>query len=250
MEDFGYSKDGDNSNILILVKKGFLVSATLFSIACFIYITIHAYNFVYGDKNENIELVKSPLGPIKIYESEETQEEGRSMKIDRSIYEDIFGNQKETAKKIKVRNAPEPALPPKKPAIAEKKSYSKPSPKKRNTEIVVYSDQIDQNGKIISDTSSNKPAKIETSQKKGIRVQIAAMTSKNSAQEFSNRLNRLHPSLFTNNRFFIEEVDLGKRGIFYRLQIGTFFNQIDAENFCGQYVAQTKKNKADCIVVE
>jgi hypothetical protein len=45
-------------------------------------------------------------------------------------------------------------------------------------------------------------------------------------------------------------VSLGKRGIFYRLQIGEFFNQIEAEEFCGKYVAQTKKSRADCIVVE
>ena len=51
-------------------------------------------------------------------------------------------------------------------------------------------------------------------------------------------------------KYFIEEADLGRRGVFYRLQIGDFFNQIDAEEFCTRFVSQAQKTRSDCIIVE
>jgi hypothetical protein len=76
------------------------------------------------------------------------------------------------------------------------------------------------------------------------------MTSKAASKEYWRRLNKLYPKLFTNLKSFTQEVDLQKRGIFYRLQVGDFYNQIDAEEFCNRYIMQAQKSRADCIVVE
>ena len=86
--------------------------------------------------------------------------------------------------------------------------------------------------------------------RKIIRVQIAAMSSREMAEDQWKKLLRMNPDLFVNLRNVIQKVDLGKRGIFYRLQIGEFFNQIEAENFCQKYITQIQKTRADCIVVE
>ena len=45
-------------------------------------------------------------------------------------------------------------------------------------------------------------------------------------------------------------MNLGKKGIFFRLQIGNFSDQVEAEGFCKKYILQMQKAKADCIVVE
>lgn len=265
MEDFGYSRGERQNQISGLLKKSFLLGATLFSIACFIYITISAYSFV-NQKEGDIELVKSPDFPIKV--TEEESEEKRSLQIDRSFYEDIFGNKKESLKKPSIRNVPEPALPPKMikadksfisestPTIIESSAKSSKTNDTKGGKIIVYSDKNSE--KPSQDFLTKKPTdkkeepnvKTVSNKRKTVRVQIAAMTSRSSAEEYRDRIERLHPKLFSDLNFIIEEVDLGKRGIFYRLQIDNFFNQIDADEFCNRYVIQTQKSRSDCIVVE
>ena len=267
MEDFGYKKDEAQSKFSDISKKGFLIGATLFSIACFVYVTINASYFVYQDENSDIEVIKAEEGPIKVVE-EKPEEAAGSMQIDRTIYEDIFGN-KERRKEManpKIHSAPAPALPPKTteadrrlikeaaPTIAEPKAVAKTQDQK----IVVFSDSAKKEEPakdLLTKTKGEgrevaaKPAAAK-SQKRSIRVQVAAMTSKAAADESWTKLSKLYSSLFSGLKPFVEEANLGKRGVFYRLQIGNFFNQVEAEEFCNKYVAQTKKSRGDCIVVE
>ncbi len=78
-----------------------------------------------------------------------------------------------------------------------------------------------------------------------------AMSSEKSAEEYWSRLKKEHSKLFTNNlKPFIKKVDLGKKGIFYRLQIGNFNSQIAAEDFCIEFINKAQKNRVDCIIVE
>lgn len=305
MEDFGYQKDNDEKQSSNINRQIFLAVATIISLSLFVYITITAYHFVYQN-DENVELIKAQQVPIRISseESEENKNDPQA-KIDRNIYEDIFGNKKEAGKidNTKVINTPETALPPKKEI--EKNSEPKnanlntnqasPSPTNpsianpndinannspsasnnaiaKNQPFVIGSNPSSQNtpnnkNLVSNDITSNpnssnklttefdndpKTQNQEDNQqrKKYIRVQIAAMSSKELAEDQWKRLLRTHPNLFVNLRSAIQKVDLGKRGIFYRLQIGEFFNQIEAENFCQKYIAQVQKTRADCIVVE
>ncbi|MFM7620791.1 MAG: SPOR domain-containing protein [Alphaproteobacteria bacterium] len=314
MEDFGYQKDNDEKQNSNINRQIFLGVATIISLSLFVYITITAYHFVYQN-DDNVELIKASQVPIRI-SSEENDENKNDpqAKIDRNIYEDIFGNKKEAGKidNTKVIQTPETALPPKKeiekisenksptlnannsnPANANQPSLNpanpspiNPSPitqnnnniannnpiNKNNQPIVIgqnltnqnnLGNQASSNDEILSNPNSNnklsaefdndlKPqGQAENSQrKKYIRVQIAAMSSKELAEDQWKRLLRTHPNLFVNLRSAIQKVDLGKRGIFYRLQIGEFFNQIEAENFCQKYISQAQKTRADCIVVE
>ncbi len=298
MEDFGYQKDDSQSHFPDFLKRGFLVGATLLSIACFIYVTINAYYFVYQDKEGDIEVIKSPEGPIKVLEEEKIAESGTdSMQIDRSIYEDIFGTKggrKEVAN-AKIQKIIEPAIPPK-PAEPDRRLITESLPKtgveneaknlgnskinpqinsktaaakSADQKIIVFSEtQKKENSekeiqkeKPAQDllTKTNGKAKEEKpvvakpaakSEKRAVRVQVAAMTSKAAADEAWGKLNHLYPDLFSGLKPFTQDVNLGKRGIFYRLQIGNFYNQVEAEEFCNRYVTQTKKSHADCIVVE
>ncbi len=83
-----------------------------------------------------------------------------------------------------------------------------------------------------------------------VRVQIAAMSSKSVAEANWQKLKTEHSKIFNKLKPFIEEINLGKKGSFYRLQVGNFFNQVEADEFCIKYINATHKNKADCIVVE
>jgi hypothetical protein len=259
MEDFGYQKDESQNKFSGLAKSAFLTCATLFSITCFVYVTINSYYFIHQDKNSDIEIIKAEEGPIKILEEEKNSGEN-SLQINSSIYEDIFGNKggkKENLKQVnpKIRSAPEPVLPPKITDKKEVRSASNPE------KIIVFSNDNKKEAPskdLLTKTDgeeraiTNKPAvKLdEKNKKRAVRVQVAAMSSKTAAEDHWSKLNRLYPNLFSGLKSYSEEVNLGKRGIFYRLQVGNFFNQIEAEQFCEKYVVQTQKSKADCILVE
>jgi len=263
MEDFGYSNQKDEAAANAIVKRAFLVGAALFSLACFVYVTINAYYFIYNDKNNNIETIKAAANPLKVMEEQESEE--KSMQVDNSIYEDIFGNKKHKEREIKLRETAETATPPKIKDVEE--IDKKPAIKKDDAKIIVYSDKIpEDNNKVLlnqkkapikNEDAETAPAKQASNaapsmakNKKYVRVQIAALTSKNSANDYWQSLQKLHPSLFSGLKYFIEEANLGKRGIFFRVQVGNFFDQVKAEDFCNKYISQTRKSKADCIVVE
>ena len=282
MEDFGYQKDREDKQGTNFNRQIFLGIATVISIALFIYITLTAYHFVYQDE-ENVELIKATHVPIRISMEEENNKNNNNVQIDRTIYEDIFGSKKEAVKtdNTKVVNTPETALPPKKEIIEKNSTIEKiPAinepqgiiinnnpPLKENNIVekkIINSDSFAsiepssnqslgnnnlENENIGSNSTNLKNQKI-VERKKIIRVQIAAMSSRELAEDQWKKLLRMNPDLFVNLRNVIQKVDLGKRGIFYRLQIGDFFNQIEAESFCQKYIMQTQKSRADCIVVE
>ena len=108
-------------------------------------------------------------------------------------------------------------------------------------------EKVNEAPKIIEAPIKAQPALRKRS---AIRVQISAMSSKENCEEYWKKISRLHPEIFSGTKYFIEEVDLGRRGIFFRLQIGEFFNQIDAEEFCTRFVSKAQKTRSDCIVVE
>ncbi len=270
MEDFGYSKEREENYASSLVKRAFLVGASLFSLACFGYITVSAYYF-FSQNGGEIKTIEAPADPIKIVENEASGEQS-SMKIDSSIYEDIFGTRKRT-KDIKLRETVEPALPPKQEIIEKKPeekniakaSDEKPASHSQSTQtplvstpkkIIVYSqDEIKGNDNLLPNSNKveKKPevaVQKPTSNKKYIRVQIAALTSKQGAHQYLEKLKQQHSSLFSGLEDYIQEIDLGKRGIFYRVQIGNFYDQVRAENFCKKYTTQAQKSRADCIIVE
>ncbi len=278
MEDFGYVKDENKRNFSQTMRKVALSCATLFSISCFIYVTISAYYYFYEEENGEVETIKSPEMPIKVIEADQVAVRDEGPKINDSIYEDIFGNKKESLEKVapKIRLSPQPALPPvdseSTPAFNEsevaidKNKNENPKAEKTVTnkqqKIIVYNDKPDQSSQdLLSKNNSAKTAdtkktfsdqkldKAKNDKRHYVRVQLAAMTSKKAAEDYWKKVSS-NSRLFSGLKSVTEEVDLGKKGTFYRLQVGNFSDQVDAEDFCKKYTLQLNKSKADCIVVE
>ncbi len=269
MEDFGYKKTNEPEKKPLLMKKIFLISATLLSLSAFTYITINAYYFINkNDSKKEIETIKGPDFDVKVYEGGEYENKENKI-VDRSIYDDIFGNRKDILKEeIKINKNQEPAYPSEssknsnnqkiiKENLDDTENLIKKIEDLSNQEIEklpIAKDNIKPAKPIENSTSSSsqEPAKIQPKPRKrsAIRVQISAMSSKENCEEHWKKLSRLYPEVFSGTKYFIEEVDLGRRGIFFRLQIGDFFNQVDAEEFCSRFVSQAQKTRSDCIVVE
>ena len=271
MEDFGYKKTNEQEKNPLLAKKFFLISATFLSLSAFVYITINAYYFInQNNSNKEIETIKGPDLPIKLYEGGDYNDKSNERIVNRTIYDDIFGNKKDNLKEeIKINKNQEPAYPPRnyknqiiENNIKENFDDSENLVKKideisneKNEKSLTVNNQIEE--KKIEKTKSQPriaevPIKVQPQIRKrsAIRVQISAMSSKENCEEYWKKLSRLHPEIFSGTKYFIEEVDLGRRGIFFRLQIGEFFNQIDAEEFCSKFVSKAQKTRSDCIVVE
>ena len=267
MEDFGYKKTNEPEKNPLLAKKIFLISATFLSLSAFIYITLNAYYFISrGPSSKEIETIKGPEFAIKDYEGGD-YEKSNDQVVNRSIYDDIFGNRKDILKEeIKVNKSQEPAYPPRNQksenALEERlddsenlvkkidelsnEKVEKPEIETKNVEEKKV-EKIKDTPKIVEEKVVPKPI---ARKRNAIRVQISAMSSKENCEEHWKKLSHLYPKVFSGTKYFIEEADLGRRGVFYRLQIGDFFNQIDAEEFCTRFVSQAQKTRSDCIVVE
>ncbi len=229
MEDFGYKSENDENYTKVLIKKALLLGLIVFSMFCFIYIGVNAYN--YFQNNKEIKTIEPKIVKIKTYPDLKTpNDEESQIKIDSSIYEDIFGTRKNEKEEVKVKKVVKPAIPPETIKTVEiskpKKSINKPK------STVVPSSKRNLNGRKMS------------------RVQLAAMTTKDGAIRFLKSTKSKHSRIFAGLDGYIQEVDLGKRGIFFRVQVGDFYDQIRAENFCKKYIAATQKSRSDCIIVD
>lgn len=77
-------------------------------------------------------------------------------------------------------------------------------------------------------------------------VQLAALRAKDSARPAWARLQKAHPALLGERVLTIQEIDLGERGLFYRVQAGFFAERADASGLCNSLKARGQ----DCLVVK
>ena len=77
-------------------------------------------------------------------------------------------------------------------------------------------------------------------------VQLASLRAADRATVAWKRLQETFPSLLGDRTLFVEEVDLGARGNFYRIQAESFRNRAEAAALCDAL----KARKQDCLVVK
>nr|WP_070959756.1 SPOR domain-containing protein [Hyphomonas sp. Mor2] len=77
------------------------------------------------------------------------------------------------------------------------------------------------------------------------QVQLAALRSETAAQTAWTGMMDSAPDLFAGAKLDIQRADLGARGVFYRLRIGSFADRAAAKGFCADVKAAGK----DCMVV-
>ncbi len=77
-------------------------------------------------------------------------------------------------------------------------------------------------------------------------VQLAALRARAGTRPAWTRLQRAHPMLLGDKELTVQEVDLGERGIFYRVQAGFFPDRAGASALC----RALKARQQDCLVVK
>ncbi|MDB2550760.1 SPOR domain-containing protein [Rickettsiales bacterium] len=228
-EDFYYSRENAIYYIKRIVKKALLFVLITASVASFLYITINAYYFADKEKDNSIRIIKSPNQEIKIKVKKDLK---TVLNIDKVIYKNIVGNDKEIFEKKNAKIVKNIKTP---------KYQNAKSIKKEASNIKIKKEQ-----KII-DLSPQKPKK---ALQYGTRVQVAAMGSKDAAEKYWRYISKNNSNLVKNYDRYITKIDLGKRGIFYRLQIGNFKTQNKAEQFCQSFILKNNKDESDCIILD
>ena len=77
-------------------------------------------------------------------------------------------------------------------------------------------------------------------------VQLASLRARAGTRPAWVRLQRAHPMLLGDRELAVQEVDLGERGIFYRVQAGFFPDRAGASDLC----RALKARQQDCLVVK
>lgn len=95
---------------------------------------------------------------------------------------------------------------------------------------------------------SAKPAQvaeIPPALKKGYRLQLGAVRDPEAAKQAWERMKERHADLLGRLTFVAERVDLGERGVFYRIQAGPLADEAHAERDCNEL----KRRGVSCILV-
>ena len=90
---------------------------------------------------------------------------------------------------------------------------------------------------------NNPPAPVA---KDDWKVQVLSSRQKDGVESAWNSMKAKNPEIFDDVPFDIMEADLGEKGIFYRLRVGSFASRSDADALC----KKLKDAKYDCIVVK
>lgn len=79
----------------------------------------------------------------------------------------------------------------------------------------------------------------------GYQVQLSALRSEEAARSAWTMIQSSAPDLFSGADLDIQRADLGAKGVFYRLRVGSFADRATAKGFCEDVKAAGK----DCMVV-
>lgn len=90
-----------------------------------------------------------------------------------------------------------------------------------------------------------RPAPAPAVAGRGYRLQVGAVRSPEAAKQEWERLKRLHGDVLGDLGVSTERVDLGQRGIFYRIQAGPIADAAKAERDCNEL----KQHGVGCILV-
>lgn len=265
-EDFAYKLSKERHRGSFFVKKPLKIVVVLISLFSFSLITVSAYYFAASGQDERIEIVKSPNFAIKT-RNEESDVKIRN--IDKTIYDNIVGTSRDDLRKdIQIVDTP----------LTVEPNFSEQNPAEisnvdENIDRVKLDSQVTSGNLPLSDEKNN-PSNLAKNNPKNLaknevktaaneevnnnkektkafsRVQLAALKSEETALQYWDNVKKQNPPLFSGLKYFIQKVDLGKKGVFYRLQVGNFRDQVGAEDFCLKYIAKSRAKKSDCIIVE
>ena len=96
----------------------------------------------------------------------------------------------------------------------------------------------------VAEADSKEPVQPLAKDMGQYRIQLGAFRAPELAAQAWTDISRAHPTLVTAMQHAIEKADLGTRGIYYRLQAGSFETANAAKSQCAAFIS----HKVNCIV--
>lgn len=229
-------------------QKNILITATIIVTVLFCFILIKSYRISSISNNlDKLPIIKSKVDTVKIKSPIEKPyiAENSFYKNFKKVKEDTINIDKSSISNINIDDHLNNKL-----------------------NSVIY-ENVTNNNKNLNNTSANielnKTTKVVITNKKEnndnintnnidknnnfYKVQLIALKNKQQADNFVKKIKKQFNNLLKNLEVFLFEVDLGDKGIFYRVQVGNFNTKNDAMKFCRNYLMITLKNPTNCIVV-
>lgn len=229
-------------------QKNILITATIIVTVLFCFILIKSYRISSISNNlDKLPIIKSKVDTVKIKSPIEKPyiAENSFYKNFKKVKEDTINIDKSSISNINIDDHLNNKL-----------------------NSVIY-ENVTNNNKNLNNTSANielnKTTEVVVTNKKEnndnintnnidknnnfYKVQLIALKNKQQADNFVKKIKKQFNNLLKNLEVFLFEVDLGDKGIFYRVQVGNFNTKNDAMKFCRNYLMITLKNPTNCIVV-
>lgn len=243
-DDYGYMIKKEKNNNSIFNKKPVKITLFLLSIMIFVLITISAKYFSKTGESNRIKIIKAADREIKIRINDS---DIKIKNIDKSIYDNIVSGENNAAQEdvTIIKNSKTAKID--KEFLNESTKIKKIDQSRKN---LIVDSIVNDEDEVLEYKNISEIDNFKKSKKRYSRVQLIALKSSKLAYDYWIKMSKNYPSLFLNLKYYIQTANLGNRGTFYRLQIGDFKNQNDAEEFCLQFIATAKKKKSDCIIVE
>ncbi|MDR2777292.1 MAG: SPOR domain-containing protein [Rickettsiales bacterium] len=93
------------------------------------------------------------------------------------------------------------------------------------------------------------PGSVSDGTEGGHRVQIIALRNSQQAANYVSRTKKLYGDMLKNLNVFVDELNLGEKGMFFRVQIGRFATREAAMDFCENFLKRGADGSANCILV-
>lgn len=251
-------------------KKKLLVGLTLIIVVMFIFVMFKSYKIAKNRANiDELPLIKSKVMDIKIkQETKESENESNT------FYETFDRNKqkKRQLKEINIREEHEEVIQtteednfienstPKVVRIelndsnieSEKKSNTVEPKMEKNTEKMDDTREVIINEKKdVKLDNKNINNILEVVSDNSYRAQLVALKNKQQAVVFVEKTKRRYGEILKNLDVFITEIDLNEKGVFYRVQVGSFSTKNGAIVFCEEYKKlSVGGDLTNCIVVK
>jgi hypothetical protein len=162
--------------------------------------------------------------------------------MDRVIYDTIDGYKQNEEPEVKILPTPEEPIDKTKLVEASKES---PTENDKIEERIIIDTKVDivENKTIdkeeeeyikpvVKAQTSKKLQELANQQENGFKIQLASFRSKTDAQKEWDNLSRKFPKLISKYKHSIVSKNIEGKGIFYRLHVGSFNSESEAQKTC------------------
>ena len=237
-----------------MIKKNIaLLNITISLVFVFSFILVRSYKVAEVKRRPDIlPLIRNKTNVIKV----KTEQTVPNVKEGSTFYNDIEGSE-ENVSDIKISKT-----------VEIKENYNEELKSKsdlnniigENIDISDNNVELDKNIKnvTINNEENGSLEQIAADGKEEVssqydafyKVQLIALKDKQQAELYADSIRKIYKDMLTSLNVYLLDVNLGEKGILYRVRIGYFKDKKTAEEFCEKFSKKNTNFSKTCIVVK